>query len=182
MAIVLQSTGGGSVSIQEPTTASNFTQTLPASTGTILTTGSPQSGGVIQVVNFQNIGSTFSTTSTSFASTSITLTITPKFSTSKIFLIFNSVGENSSTNVGGTTVYRNGSNIAGSGNGMMYQRNYGGTLDVPTGFTYLDSPATTSALTYTIYILTSGGTFAFGSGGGSVNNTATTFTAMEIAQ
>jgi hypothetical protein len=39
MAIVLQSTGGGSVSIQEPTTASNFTQTLPASTGTVMVSG-----------------------------------------------------------------------------------------------------------------------------------------------
>jgi hypothetical protein len=36
MSIVLQSTGGGSVSIVEPTTASNFTQTLPASTGTVM--------------------------------------------------------------------------------------------------------------------------------------------------
>ena len=39
MSIVLQSTGGGSVSIVEPTTASNFTQTLPASTGTVMVSG-----------------------------------------------------------------------------------------------------------------------------------------------
>jgi hypothetical protein len=39
MAIVLQSTGGGSVSIQEPTTAINFTQTLPAATGTVMVSG-----------------------------------------------------------------------------------------------------------------------------------------------
>jgi len=39
MAIVLQSTGGGSVTINEPTTASNFTQTLPASTGTVMVSG-----------------------------------------------------------------------------------------------------------------------------------------------
>jgi hypothetical protein len=29
MSLVLQSSGGGQVTIQEPTTASNFTQTLP---------------------------------------------------------------------------------------------------------------------------------------------------------
>ena len=34
MSIVLQSTSGGSVTINEPTTASNFTQTLPAVAGT----------------------------------------------------------------------------------------------------------------------------------------------------
>jgi hypothetical protein len=36
MSIVLQSSGGGSVTIAEPTTASNFTQTLPASTGSLV--------------------------------------------------------------------------------------------------------------------------------------------------
>jgi uncharacterized protein (AIM24 family) len=35
MSIILQSSGGGSVTIAEPTTASNFTQTLPAATGTV---------------------------------------------------------------------------------------------------------------------------------------------------
>jgi hypothetical protein len=34
MSIILQSSGGGSVTIAEPTTASNFTLTLPAVTGT----------------------------------------------------------------------------------------------------------------------------------------------------
>ena len=35
MSIVLQSSGGGQITIQEPATASNFTQTLPAATGTV---------------------------------------------------------------------------------------------------------------------------------------------------
>jgi hypothetical protein len=39
MSIVLQSTSGGSVTIQEPATASNFTQTLPAATGTVMVSG-----------------------------------------------------------------------------------------------------------------------------------------------
>ena len=39
MSIVLQSTSGGSVTISEPTTASNFTQTLPAGTGTVVVSG-----------------------------------------------------------------------------------------------------------------------------------------------
>ena len=53
MAIVLQSTGGGSVSIQEPTTASNFTQTLPASTGTVAVA---DSGGRLQAGTANNVG------------------------------------------------------------------------------------------------------------------------------
>jgi hypothetical protein len=39
MSLVLQSSGGGSVTINEPTTASNFTQTLPAADGTVVISG-----------------------------------------------------------------------------------------------------------------------------------------------
>jgi predicted secreted hydrolase len=39
MSLVLQSSGGGSVTIAEPTTASNFTQDLPAASGTVVITG-----------------------------------------------------------------------------------------------------------------------------------------------
>ena len=75
MSLVLQSSGGGQITIQEPATASNFTQNLPAVDGTILTTGSPQSGGVIQVVS-GNYGTSSNTTSTSFVDTGLTVSIT----------------------------------------------------------------------------------------------------------
>lgn len=39
MSIVLQSTGGGSVTLQEPSTASNVTVTIPATTGTAMVSG-----------------------------------------------------------------------------------------------------------------------------------------------
>jgi hypothetical protein len=39
MSLVLQSSGGGQITIQEPATASNFTQTLPAATGTVQVSG-----------------------------------------------------------------------------------------------------------------------------------------------
>jgi hypothetical protein len=39
MSIVLQSSSGGSITINEPATASNFTQTLPAATGTVMVSG-----------------------------------------------------------------------------------------------------------------------------------------------
>jgi hypothetical protein len=39
MSLVLQSSGGGSITISEPATASNFTQTLPAATGEIMVSG-----------------------------------------------------------------------------------------------------------------------------------------------
>ena len=39
MSLILQSSGGGQITIQEPATASNFTQTLPASSGTVMVSG-----------------------------------------------------------------------------------------------------------------------------------------------
>jgi hypothetical protein len=39
MSLVLQSSGGGQITIQEPTTASNFTQTLPAADGVTMVSG-----------------------------------------------------------------------------------------------------------------------------------------------
>lgn len=39
MSIILNSSGGGSVTMSEPVTASNFTATLPAATGTVMVSG-----------------------------------------------------------------------------------------------------------------------------------------------
>ena len=39
MSLVLQSSGGGQITIQEPATASNFTQTLPAAGGVTMVSG-----------------------------------------------------------------------------------------------------------------------------------------------
>jgi hypothetical protein len=39
MSLILQSSGGGQITLQEPATASNFTQTLPAADGVTMVTG-----------------------------------------------------------------------------------------------------------------------------------------------
>ena len=39
MSLVLQSSGGGQITIAEPATASNFTQTLPAASGEVMVSG-----------------------------------------------------------------------------------------------------------------------------------------------
>lgn len=39
MSLVLQSSGGGQITLSEPATASNFTLSLPATTGTVITSG-----------------------------------------------------------------------------------------------------------------------------------------------
>jgi hypothetical protein len=59
MSIVLQSSGGGSVTINEPTTASNFTQTLPASDGTVMVSGNMPSFASYIASNFSLPNSTY---------------------------------------------------------------------------------------------------------------------------
>ena len=107
-------------------------------------------GSVLQVVQ-GTLTTNVSTTSTSFVTTGLSASITPKFSTSKILAI---VTGNSDT-VGTarqacTTLYRNSTNLAGSG---QFSNTYGDNsrLIVNNSFSYLDSPATTSATTYTVY-------------------------------
>lgn len=51
MSIVLQSTGGGQITLLEPTTASNFTQTLPAATGTVMVSGNQPAFSVYKSAN-----------------------------------------------------------------------------------------------------------------------------------
>lgn len=160
MSIVLQSSGGGSVTIAEPTTASNFTQTLPASTGTVLTTGSPQSGGVIQVVSATKTD-TFSSSSTSMVDiTGLSVSITPKFNTSKILVSYQVCGSQDNTatkqNVFIQLVRTSTAIGIGTVGGAQNASGeiVGGTttdanhVTLRDTLTFLDSPATTSATTY----------------------------------
>ena len=176
MSLVLQSSGGGSVTIAEPTTASNFTQTLPASDGTIVTTGSPQSGGVIQVVS-EIIVSTTTTTSTTPVSTGLSVSITPKFSTSKIFIFASyNLDNDTSGNNAFSTIYRNSTNLGVNGYfGQVFCNPARSIVSICSSF--LDSPATVSSTTYAIYFaIPAGGTIGF-----NTNSQSCTITAMEIA-
>ena len=84
MSLVLQSSGGGQITIQEPATASNFTQNLPAATGEVMVSGNMPAfsayttttqaltGAVITKVNFD--GELFDTNN-NFASSRFTPTV-----------------------------------------------------------------------------------------------------------
>jgi len=140
---------------------------------------------VLQVVQITN-NTQYSTTSTSFVSTALAASITPLFSTSKILVIVNlACLYNPTSNAGsGVALYKSGSQIfspsgiTGTGNYAIYG-SASGVLS-PISFAYLDSPATTSSTTYTIYqsVYTSGTSY--------INYTVTTaptstITLMEIA-
>jgi hypothetical protein len=124
-------------------------------------------GTVIQVVQATTLGTT-STTSTSFVATSFSASITPKFSTSKILILL--TGQNYQTTAAKqmfTTIYRGGSNLGDATQGFA-PNSYSSTGDITAGLniSYLDSPATTSSTTYTVYIRTNGGTCYFNGASG----------------
>ena len=104
-------------------------------------------GKVLQVVQGTSATSNSNSTST-YADTGLTASITPLFSTSKILIIYNhgQTVKNGGTQLGvrlvrgSTTIYQN----------QIYDldTNAAGRNTVTTGGMYLDSPATTSSTTY----------------------------------
>jgi hypothetical protein len=148
--VIISGDTSGSITLAAPAVAGTNTITLPASTGTMLTTGSPQSGGVIQVVNATYATQTSNSTTT-YADTGLTASITPKFATSTILVLVNHTQSQKSAgnSDNGLTLNlcRNGSNIIDFTDSLGYTNS--ALLNVfNCSFIYKDSPATTSATTY----------------------------------
>mgnify|MGYP006293934121 CR=1 FL=1 len=103
---------------------------------------------VLQVVNVINSTSA-STTSTSYVTSGSSATITPKFATSKIYIMISTSGRAGVGAALRTTIYRNSTQLSGftqnqqAGSGSIQY------LDTGISLNYLDSPSTTSATTYT---------------------------------
>ena len=168
MSIVLLGSTSGSCTLQEQAVAGTTVLDLPAVSGTILTTGSSgqsipsaalPAGSVLQVVQTVLQTST-TTTSTSYVTTNLSATITPKFSTSKIWvsIVANGVRTNNTTYNVDLALFRGASQqgnkftwFGGSGGGVKDGRI--GTVC----FQLLDSPATTSATTYALYFASEAG-------------------------
>ena len=135
-------------------------------------------GTVIQVT--QTLSQTnFSTTSSSWTSTGVGASITPKFANSKILvMITGQMYETAANNQGFMTVYRNATELTGGvANGFppsIYSQ--ANAIVGGTTMNYLDSPATTSSTTYTVYIKTSGGTLYWNGA-----STLVTIVLMEVA-
>jgi hypothetical protein len=130
MSIVLQSTGGGSVTINEPTTASNFTQTLPAGTGTVAVQGAST-----------NIVSGTAVASTS--GTSIDFTSIPSW-VKRITLMLNGVSTNGTSliqvQIGGGSI-ENTSYVSGASQNTTATVNLSSST---TGFVIVMSTAAAS--------------------------------------
>jgi hypothetical protein len=143
MSLKLNSSGGGSVLLQEPSTASNRTLTLPDADGTVAIQGGTGVGKVLQVVQ-ATYNTEASTTSNTFADTGITASITPTSATSKILVLYSVGYLCQDGNLAGIRLLRGSTTLqtsvrAASRDHASYMHNE-----------HLDSPATTSSTTYKI--------------------------------
>lgn len=149
MGVKLAAALGGSVELVPTNTASNYTVTLPASTGTVVTTTSPKTGNVLQVV--QSTYSTFtSTSSATIADFGLTASITPSSTSSKI-LVLVTIGGIYSSGANGYARFlidRSGTSLISFGTASGYNSAGSGGCDSATS--YLDSPSSSSSLTYKI--------------------------------
>ena len=139
-------------------TASGSTITIP--TGKTLvgtdTVSIKAPGMVVQVVH-STFNTQIYTTSTSFVTTGHTVTITPKFSNSKILICHKGTVYNEGNNLHQyRTVYRGSTALSGNEGLTLHSAGTSSSGRWSSiGFDYLDSPATTSSTTYTMYFRTS---------------------------
>ena len=114
-------------------------------------------GGIIQILQ----GSTnnrVETSSQSFVASNLSATITPKFSTSKVFIMISGdCNTNADDNAVFMTIYRSigggtFANIGDSTYGFAVAKSYAGRLHSCVSINYLDSPSTTSSVEYKVYV------------------------------
>ena len=138
-------------------------------------------GQVIQFVQAEtsNLSPRPTVTSTSYVDSGYSLSITPKFSTSKIYCNFNASAHCGSGNYLYGVFERNGTQL-GQGQFAIGGANQWDMI----GMNFIDSPSSTSAVTYTLALKVSGGTGYLGwnSSFTSPNTNMQGWTLMEIAQ
>lgn len=110
-------------------------------------TNLPGGGKILQVVSVADTSVRTTTSSTFNTFSALTLNITPSSTSSKI-LIMVSTGYYVSANDAAMTIFRDSTNLGHSLYGLFYMHNNGG-YGMAT-INYMDSPSTTSQITYTI--------------------------------
>jgi hypothetical protein len=141
-------------------------------------------GSVLQVVNATRAVLASSSSST-FVTTGLTATITPTSASSKILVFANVVGVGkANTNTGcQLRLYRGASSIIGFDDLAGWDSTTTNSFIGACATTYLDSPATTSATTYTVYFASASNSataFVMNYNANQANSTST-ITLMEIA-
>jgi len=117
-------------------------------------------GKVLQVVTFKSGAINVTTTSSSFVTTGVTISITPQFSDSKILLAFTGhFGQDTGNQAVSVALFRG--TVAGTNLGVIggLQSSAGSVRSMLTQVMF-DEPATTAAVTYTLGFVSEGGATA----------------------
>jgi len=133
-------------------------------------------GKVLQVVTATD-ATQRSTTSASYVtgSNTLSISITPSSTSNKIFIIATTTTINQGGAQSYFTIYRDSTNLAGAAGFHYTEGNAGEGQELPTTMSYLDSPSTTSATTYQVYMKSSGsGVYSY-LNAASVTGTITAF-------
>ena len=139
-------------------------------------------GSLMQVVQTHVTANT-TTSSSSMVSTGLEVTITPKFSTSKVLLTGNvsAIYSNGATKYAKFELWK-GSSFHAYIHALASYLQSEIAYNTDISFSYLDSPSTTSATTYKLmWNQNNSGVMWFNNYGSSNNTTRSTITAYEIA-
>jgi hypothetical protein len=179
--------GSGTLTIAAPNTNSNFTLSLPTNTGTILTnatTAGFPAGSVLQVVQAVSTTRTVGTSTSYVDITGLSASITPSSASNKILIMFCLSGGTARTGGGGES--RTDVQLVRTSTGIVAFTGYNLRADVSsnesnmyalTSGQYLDSPNTTSSVTYKLQIKDETGGRSY-----DINaQNSSTITLMEIA-
>jgi len=109
-------------------------------------------GKVLQAVSSSYTGAAESTTSNTFQASSLFVNITPSATTSKILVLAcGNAGTSGNATSNRITLYRDSTNLGDSTHGINQVYSSGGSVYAPFNINLLDSPSTTSQITYKIY-------------------------------
>jgi len=173
----LNGSTSGYSQLDAPAIAGDQTFTLPGTGGTLDRLN--RAGNILQVVNatYSTEGSSSSST---YADTGLTATITPTSSSSKILVLVNQAGcgkDSANTNLG-LRLNKGASVLATFEASAGYTGTTAGNRIGACSISYLDSPATTSSVTYKTQYNSSGNVNVVYV---QVGNVTSTITLLEVA-
>ena len=156
--------------------------------GTSWVNGVP-AGSILQVVSTTKVDASTTTSPTLSDVSGLSLSITPSSTSSKILIMANLAARNATTAIDRFQLVRNSTSLAVSTGGSTENGSFAGVTEQAGGenmnasifFDFLDSPASSSSLTYKVQFSTSGGTLFVGrTTAGNYGQTAS-ITLMEVA-
>lgn len=130
---------------------------------------------ILQIQEFDTATASDTINATAYSNTNVTVSITPKLSTSKIMVVVSGSANQNVGDQGHFTLARNGSNLCAAAGCAQVNASNGEHITMQ----WYDSPATTSATTYTVQYKNNAAT---GSGGMPTGGTTAVIFAIELAQ